>query len=98
MIIRFYRATVHDGQEEAFKTFLLETALPTVRTFDGLISARIGLPHESVPGEFSMVTFWRDLPALKGFTGENWRDAVVHRDEAHLLKETHVHHCHAVEE
>ena len=95
MIIRFYRATVHAGQHDAFKSFLLGTALPTVRTYDGLISASVGLPHESCPGEFSMVTVWRDLTALKGFTGEDWRSAVVHPDEAHLLKETHVHHCHA---
>ena len=35
---------------------------------------------------------WRDLNALKGFTGENWQEAVIHPDEVHLLKKTHVHH------
>jgi quinol monooxygenase YgiN len=95
MIIRFYRATVHDGQHDAFETFLLETALPTVRSCKGLVSASLGLPHECAPGEFSMVTIWRDLAALKGFAGEDWQNAVVHPDEAHLLKETYVHHCHA---
>ena len=39
-----------------------------------------------------MLTVWRDLNALKEFAGENWREAVIHPDEAHLLKETHVHH------
>ena len=97
VIIRFYRATVHDGRHDAFERFLLETALPTVRSYDGLVSASVGLPHESVPGEFSMVTIWRDLASLKGFTGEDWQNAVVHPDEADLLKETYVHHCHAEE-
>ena len=39
-----------------------------------------------------MVMVWRDLDALKGFTGENWQAAVIHSDEVDLLKETHVYH------
>lgn len=92
MIIRFFRAIVHIGKEEAFKTFFTETALPIIRSQEGLISVTIGLPHESSPNEFSMTTVWRDLDALKAFAGDDWRTAVIHPDEAHLLKETYVHH------
>ena len=90
MIVRFFRAIVHDGKQEEFKTFFLDTALPLVRSQDGLISASVGLPHESSPNEFSMVMVWRDLQALKGFAGETWGQAVVHPDEAHLLEKTFV--------
>jgi hypothetical protein len=92
MILRFFRAIVHEGQQSDFRSFFLGTALPSVRSHDGLESVSIGLPHEASPAEFSMVMVWRDLDALKGFTGENWHEAVIHPDEAHLLKETHVHH------
>ena len=92
MIIRFFRAIVHDGQQDAFKTFFTDTALPLIRSHEGLVSATIGLPHSSSPNEFSMVMVWRDLDALKGFAGEDWRTAVVLPDEAHMLAETHVYH------
>jgi hypothetical protein len=92
MILRFFRAIVHEGQQSDFRRFFLGTALPFVRSHAGLESVSVGLPHETSPNEFSMVMVWRDLAALKGFAGENWRQAVIHPDEAHLLKETHVHH------
>ena len=58
-----------------------------MREQEGLISASDGLPHECSPREFSMVTHWRDLDALKQFAGEDRQTAVVHPDEAHLLRE-----------
>jgi quinol monooxygenase YgiN len=92
MITRFFRAIVHDGKQEEFRKFFVGTMLPIVRSQEGLISASIGLPHEVSPNEFSMVMVWRDLNALKGFSGENWQNAVIHPDEKHLLKETYVYH------
>jgi hypothetical protein len=92
MILRLFRVIVHEGQQSNFRRFFLGTALPFVHSHAGLESVSVGLPHETSPNEFSMVMVWRDLEALKGFAGENWREAVIHPDEAHLLKETHVHH------
>ena len=97
MIIRFFRAIVHDGQAEAFKTLFVETILPLVRSQDSLISASIGLPHEISPNEFSMLMHWRDTEAIKKFAGDNWQTAVVLPEEAHLLKETIVYHYHAMD-
>jgi hypothetical protein len=95
MILRFFRAIVLDGQQDEFKAFFLGKALPNVRAKKGLISASVGLPHPSSPNEFSMVMFWRDLDALKGFTGDQWQNAVIDPDEKHLLAETHVYHYEA---
>ena len=96
MIIRFFRAIVHDGQVESFKTLFQETILPFVRSQDGLVSASIGLPHESSPNEFSMLMHWRDMESIKKFAGDTWQTAVVLPEEAHLLKETFVYHYQAV--
>ena len=98
MITRFFRAVVHDGQQGPFKKFFLETALPLVRSQKGLLSVSVGLPLEASPNEFSMFMVWRDLDALKGFAGETWTEAVVHPDEAHMLKEIHVHHYYTAPE
>lgn len=69
-----------------------------MREQEGLISVSVGLPHVCSPTEFSMVTRWRDLDALKRFAGDDWQTAVVHPDEAHWLKETIVHHYVAADE
>ena len=92
MIIRFFRAIVHDGQAEAFRAVFLETILPATRTQEGLISASIGLPHEGTPNEFSMITMWRDLDAIKAFAGERWRQPKIVPEEAQFIREAHAHH------
>ena len=97
MITRFFRAIVHEGKEDAFRKVFLETLLPMIRAREGLISASVGLPHESSPQEFSMITRWRDMESLRAFAGDDWRNAVIDPSEAHLLKETFVHHYHASE-
>jgi heme-degrading monooxygenase HmoA len=96
MIIRFFRALVHDGQQDSFRKFFIETALPLIRSQEGLVSVSVGLPQETSPREFSMVTVWRDLEALRRFAGDDWNRAVIHPDEEHLLRETFVHHYHAL--
>ena len=98
MIIRFFRALVHDGQQKAFLKFFTETALPLIRSQEGLVSVTVGLPDETSANEFCMVTVWRDLDALKQFAGNDWKRAVIHPEEAHLLKMTFVHHYHALDD
>jgi heme-degrading monooxygenase HmoA len=92
MILRFFRAIIHDGKQAEFKTLFLGTALPNVRSQPGLVSVSVGLPRPESSTEFSMSMVWRDLEALKGFTGADWQKSVVDPAEAHLLKETHVYH------
>lgn len=94
MLIRVFRATVHEGQQDAFEKFFKETALPEIRRQDGLVAVTVGLPHDPTPREFLMITVWRDLESLQGFTGENWREAVIHPDEEHLVEEARVEHYH----
>jgi quinol monooxygenase YgiN len=92
VIIRFFRAIVHEGREDAFRELFVGTLLPMIRAQEGLLSASVGLPHESAPREFSMIMHWRDMDSLKRFAGEDWQTAVIHPDEADLLQETFVHH------
>ena len=92
MIIRFIRATTHDGKSGEFRSLFLETILPLIRSQEGLVSASVGLPHDDSPNEFSMLIVWRDMDAVRAFAGEDWDRAVVLPREAHLLKETYVHH------
>ena len=92
MILRVFRAIIHDGKQDEFRRFFLGKALPNVRNQPGLISASVGLPRSESPNEFSMVMVWKDVEALRGFAGENWQQAVIDPDEVHLLKATHLYH------
>jgi len=92
MIIRVFRATVHDGKQDEFEAFFVNKALPFLQAQPGMLEARIGRPLPSSPNEFLMITMWRDLNALEDFAGAHWWEAVIDPDEAHLLKDTVVHH------
>jgi len=92
VIIRFFRATTHDGKSDEFRSLFVETILPLIRSQEGLVSASVGLPHDRWPNEFSMVMVWRNMDAVRAFAGNDWGRAVILPEEAHLLKETHVHH------
>lgn len=91
-LIRVFRAVAKPGREAAFQSFFTGEAVSIVRRFPGLVSVTVGLPSDSAPREFLMITTWRDLDSLKEFTGESWKEAVVKPEEAPLLDEVIVHH------
>jgi quinol monooxygenase YgiN len=97
MIVRVFRAIVHDGRQAQFGAFLRKTALPLVQSRPGIVSVTAGVRRAEAPNEFCMVMVWRDLAALKAFTGEGWRDAHVYPDEADMVRETFVHHYDVIE-
>lgn len=97
MILRIFRAIVHDGRQSDFEKFIRGKALPLTRAQQGLLFVTVGLPRSESPNEFSMVTAWRDLEALKGFTGESWRQAVVLPEETHMLRDSYLHHYEVAE-
>ena len=94
-IIRLFRATIKGGSEQQFQTFFLEEALPMVQRQDGLVSVQVGLPLESSPSQFSMVTTWMDLASVKKFAGANWEQAVIDPREAPFIEESFVTHYYA---
>jgi quinol monooxygenase YgiN len=96
-VIRIFRATVKPGKAEEFHAFFLDQALPLVKSQDGLLSATVGLPTSSNPGEFLMVTVWENIESIKKFAGENWERPVIDPREAHLLSVTAVNHYYRAE-
>jgi heme-degrading monooxygenase HmoA len=92
MIIRVFRMVVHEGKRSEFENFFRNTAIPLVKSQDGIVSVTAGVPVPETPNEICMVMVWRDLAALKAFTGEGWRDAHILPEEAELVRERSVHH------
>lgn len=91
-VIRVFRATIKSGSETQFRAFFMNEALPMVQREEGLISAQVGLPMESSPSQFSMITTWRDLASVKRFAGANWEQAVIDPREAPFIQESFVSH------
>ena len=91
-IIRVFGATIFPDKIDDFHRFFLDEAAPLVKRHQGLISMQIGLPCAASPHEFLMITVWKDLPSLIGFTGDNWQEARIDPGEAHLIQRAFVHH------
>ena len=92
MIIRVFRACVHAGMQAEFEKFLHEQAIPLLRKQAGILAIQLGTPMEHTPNEFLVISTWKDLGALKGFTGEKWQEPVIDPAEKDLVAETFLHH------
>lgn len=92
MIVRVFRGEVHPGCHAEFERLLRERALPEFRATQGMLRVHVATPTVQAPDEFLVVTVWRDLGALRAWTGDRWSQARVSPDEAPLLRRTFVHH------
>lgn len=92
MIVRVFRGQVKPGHGPAFERHLRETGIPEFHRHPGMLRVHVGWPSEQAPDEFLVVTLWRDLDALRGYTGARWTEAKVAPEEAALLRRTFVHH------
>ncbi len=93
MIVRVFRARIQRGHEAEFEGLLRAVSVPLVERQDGLIACHIGRPVGSNANEFTMVSFWRDVDALRAFVGEEWEQAVIPDErEAAIITDVAVHH------
>lgn len=92
MILRVFTAKIRKGKEAEFRKKVLEQSLPRLRTQDGMANCFAGAPLSGPASEFTMVSLWRDLDALKAFLGENWERPSVTPDEVPLVEDMSVRH------
>jgi heme-degrading monooxygenase HmoA len=92
MIVRVFRARVRPGMDNEFERMVRELSIPLVDRQRGLIARYSGRPVGGNATEFTMVSIWEDLDALKAFAGEDWEQSVVPEEERAVLAETFVHH------
>ena len=92
MILRIFRVSIYEDRIEEFRDFFLNTAVPLMKSTDGVEVIHFGLPRPETPAEFAIVMLWRDLEALKAFVGEDWRVPHIHPDEEGIVWERHLDH------
>jgi quinol monooxygenase YgiN len=91
-IVRVFQAEAKAGEEDEFRRFFVDEALPLVRAHRGVLSVAVGLPESRTPRSFLMVSTWSSIEALKEFAGEEWTEAVIDPREEHLLERVSVSH------
>lgn len=85
MIMRIFQVTTHPGKEREFSDFFHNTAIPLMKSTDGIVSVLPGAARAETPNEFSFVMIWRDLDALKAFVGEDYTNPHIDPSEAELV-------------
>jgi heme-degrading monooxygenase HmoA len=71
-------------------------AVPLVSRQSGLVAQQVGRPRDPSSTEYVYVTVWEDAESIRAFAGERWQEAVITRDEAHLLSDTWIGHYEAL--
>lgn len=67
MIMRIFQVTIRPGKESEFADFFNNTAIPLMRSTEGIVQVLPGAAREASPREFSFVMVWRDLASLQAF-------------------------------
>jgi quinol monooxygenase YgiN len=90
-VVRIFRARVKPGRQADWERLVRDTALPELSQAEGLLACYPGGPLGD-PEEFSMVSVWRDLGAVRTYAGKDWATPVLYPGEDEILAEVHVHH------
>ena len=92
MILRVFTARIRRGRVAEFRKMVEEQSIPWLRGSDGMLGYFPGAPLNDDSTEFTMVTLWRDVAALKAFAGDDWETPVVTEDEAPVVEEMFARH------
>ncbi len=92
MIMRIFQVVVKHGKEEEFGNFFHGTAIPLMKSTQGIVSVLPGAPRPDSPREFSFVMIWKDLDSLKAFVGEDYQSPHIDPEEAELVETRSIKH------
>lgn len=92
MIMRIFQVLTRPGKEKEFADFFYNTAIPLMKSTDGIVSVLPGAARPDTPREFSFVMVWRDLEALKAFVGDNYQAPHVDQAEHELVESRRISH------
>ena len=97
MIMRIFQVVTRPGKEAAFARFFHETAIPLMKSTEGIVSVLPGAARADSPREFSFVMVWKDLESLKAFVGEDYQSPHIDAAEAELVELRTIKHYDLVE-
>jgi len=90
-VVRIFRARVKPERHAEWEQLVRDVSIPELQQAEGLLAYYPGAPLGD-PEEFSMVSVWRDLGAVRTYAGKHWATPVLYPGEDEILAEVHVHH------
>lgn len=97
MIMRIFQVRTREGKEAEFESFFRNTAIPLMKSTDGIVSVLPGAARADSPRDFSFVMVWRDLASLKAFVGDDYTNPHIDAAEAELVESRSIAHYDLVE-
>ena len=97
MIMRIFQVVTKPGKEDEFSEFFHNTAIPLMKSTDGIIQVLPGAPRADSPRDFSFVMIWKDLASLKAFVGDDYQTPHIDPAESELVESRSIKHYRLVE-
>jgi heme-degrading monooxygenase HmoA len=91
VILRVFRVSIPAGRHQEWRDLVKHESMPALSRTDGLLAFWAGEPVDE-GDEFTMVTLWRDLDAVRAFTGGDYHDIVMLGEETDFAAEAGVEH------
>lgn len=82
MIVRTWHGVVPAENAEAFREHLLATGVAEARGLEGNLAAYIYNMTQSEYEHFFMVSYWRDMDAVRSFAGSSPHIAVTYPEDS----------------
>ena len=92
MIMRIFQVVTRPGKEADFAKFFHETAIPLMKSVDGIVTLLPGAARPDRPREFSFVMVWRDLESLQAFVGDDIDSPHIDAAEAEIVESRTIRH------
>lgn len=77
MILRVWRARAEPGRRDAYPAFFRRHVAPELRAVPGFLGATLAARDVDGAVEFTVITRWASLEAIRGFAGTAINRAVV---------------------
>jgi heme-degrading monooxygenase HmoA len=87
MIARLWHGRVQATKAAAYRTFLVERAIPDYRAVPGCLGVRILERRDGDVVHFQTLTFWASLASIHAFAGNDATRAKYYAEDADFLLE-----------
>lgn len=77
MILRVWRARADRGREAAYPEFFRHHVVPALHAVPGFLDATLAARDVDGAVEFTVISRWESLEAIRGFAGDDIERAVV---------------------
>jgi heme-degrading monooxygenase HmoA len=87
MILRVWRARADPDRRDAYPEHFRHRVLPDLRAVPGFLGATLSSRDLDEAVEFTVITRWASLDAIRGFAGDALDQAVVEPAAARALRD-----------